>query len=623
MSSAVPRLGLRALSVTLYCIVLTLLLASKTNAASNTTLDTLCTVANIRASLPTNGTLLGIHLLPDSVTAQQANASSAKGGAAPGATSTSSSASTVSYCNVTLDYVHAGAESNVIRLVVALPSPSEYKNRFYVGGGGGYSLSSDATGGLTYGAASAVTDAGYDAFSNSLDEVVLRANGTLNWNAVRMFSYQALGEMTMIVKQILPSLYGETDTSKVYTYFSGCSDGGREAMSQVQRWGQLYDGVVAGAPAFRQSQQQVLHVYSAAIEQQLDYFPPPCALQRIVNATIEACDPLDGRSDGVVSRTDLCMLNYNVSSTVGLSYYCAAQSSTSLGYGFSRRQMSAGGSSTTSQPEQKGNVTQQDAEVARQVYRGLFTSSHKRAYLSWQIGSSLGDAEPTYDNTTSSWTLNIPSTGGVFVRKFLQRLDLDNLDAASFANVTNDKLAQWMDQGTREYLDTLQTNWPDLSDFANSGGKLIHYHGESDPSIPAASSVYYRNSVATTMHPKLTESKREEKLDAWYRFFLVPGGAHCGSNSLQPNGPFPEDESLMSQIIDWVENDTAPAHLNATVTTQSSSDEGQSVNVCRWPTRPTWSSSNSSLTSVKCEQPETRARNTWKYDFDAFGYAIY
>lgn len=115
---------------------------------------------------------------------------------------------------------------------------------------------------------------------------------------------------------------------KLYTYFEGCSDGGREAMSQVQRWGEEYDGVVAGAPAFRFAQQQVHHVYPATVEKTMGYFPPPCALDKIVNATI------DGRTDGIISRTELCQLDFNLSSLTGEPYYCAAESSTSLGFGF-------------------------------------------------------------------------------------------------------------------------------------------------------------------------------------------------------------------------------------------------------------------------------------------------
>ena len=132
-----------------------------------------------------------------------------------------------------------------------------------------------------------------------------------------MFSYQGLGEMTTIGKFLTSVLYGMSDDEKLYTYFEGCSDGGREGMSQIQRYGELYDGVVVGAPAFRYAQQQVNHVYPAMVEKDLNYFPPPCELSKIVNATIAACDSLDGRIDGVISRTDLCMLKFNLSSIIG------------------------------------------------------------------------------------------------------------------------------------------------------------------------------------------------------------------------------------------------------------------------------------------------------------------
>ena len=82
---------------------------------------------------------------------------------------------------------------------------------------------------------------------------ITRAGVTAN---VCQFSHKALGEMTVIGKEITKELYSTSD--KIYTYFSGCSDGGRQGMSQVQNWGSVYDGVAAGAPAFRQSHQQIV-----------------------------------------------------------------------------------------------------------------------------------------------------------------------------------------------------------------------------------------------------------------------------------------------------------------------------------------------------------------------------
>ncbi|KAF7893163.1 uncharacterized protein EAF02_000701 [Botrytis sinoallii] len=113
-------------------------LAVTVNAAS---LSDVCTVSNVQAAIPANGTLLGIDSIPSAVTADAVyNASAGMG-----------STTTYTYCNVTVTYTHTGKGDKVV-IKYAFPSPSDFENRFYVAGGGGYSLSSDATGGLAYGA---------------------------------------------------------------------------------------------------------------------------------------------------------------------------------------------------------------------------------------------------------------------------------------------------------------------------------------------------------------------------------------------------------------------------------------------------------------------------------------
>ncbi|KAH6661288.1 Tannase/feruloyl esterase [Truncatella angustata] len=558
----------------------------------------LCTVSNVQAALPANGTLLGINLLPETVTASPLyNVTAGMG-----------STESYSYCNVTVSFTHTG-KGDVIPIKLAFPEPSNFENRWYLAGGGGFSISSDATGGLAYAAASGATSGGYDAFDYSYDEKVLYGNGSINWDATYGFAYVALGELTKIGKPTTQAFYGLDDT-KIYTYFEGCSDGGREGMSQVQQWGEEYDGVVAGAPAFRFAQQQVHHVYPATIEQVTGYFPPPCALEKIVNATIAACDPLDGRTDGVISRTDLCKINFNLTSIIGESYYCAATSSSSLGFGFSKRQ--AQGSQSSTSPEQNGTVTAEDVAVAQSVYDGLHSSDGKRAYLSWQIGSDLGDAEPTYNNDTNEWEFNIPSTGGEYVTKFVQLLELDNL--SDLNNVTYDTLVDWMNTGMIRYADSLQTTLPDLTPFQSSGGKLLHYHGESDPSIPSPSSVHYWQSVRAIMYPDLSDEEAQEALADWYQFYLIPGAAHCGANSLQP-GPYPADN--MATIIDWVENGVTPTRLNATVSSGDYAGEVQQL--CQWPTRPLWSGNSSTFDCVT----DADSIASWTYTFDAFKLPVY
>ncbi|KAF2833293.1 feruloyl esteras-like protein B precursor [Ophiobolus disseminans] len=568
-----------------------------------------CTVSRVLASLPANGTFLGISLDSTSITANAVyNASNTAQPFFP--------AATYDYCNVTLSYSH-NARGDVVNLQYWFPTPDNFKNRYLSTGGGGYAINSGSQGfpgGVMYGAVAGSTDGGFGSFKTKLDAVVLKANGTLNWDAIFMFGYQAIGELTQIGKGITRNFYSIGEDDKLYTYYQACSEGGREGMSQIQRYGEEYDGVIPGAPALRYAQQQVQHLYSNVVEKTLDYFPSSCEFQRIVNATIKFCDPLDGKTDGVVARTDLCKLQFNINSTIGLPYSCAASSAAGLGFNFSsksKRQMMPGGGAST--PAANGTVSAQAVAVASTIMSGLHTSDGQFAYFSYQPSSSFEDAKTTYNNETDSYELSIASTGGEFVTKFIQMVDADNL--ASLDNVTYDTLVEWMREAWIKYEDTLQTTLPDLTPFYNNGGKVLTFHGESDNSIPAASSVHYHESVRSIMYPNSTFNASTEAMGEWYRLFLVPGAGHCGVNSMQPNGPFPTTN--LEVLIEWVENGVKPETLRATHT--AGDEKGQSAEICAWPLRPYWVNNG---TNMECVYDQASV-DSWMFEFDAWKMPLY
>ncbi|KAF7892446.1 uncharacterized protein EAF01_010526 [Botrytis porri] len=358
----------------------------------------------------------------------------------------------------------------------------------------------------------------------------------------------------------------------------------------------------------------------------------------IVNATIEACDPLDGRTYGVINRSDLCKINSNLTSITGQSYARAAETSSSLGFGFSKRQDA--GSTTTSSPAQNATINEHDIAIAQTIYDGLFTPSGKRVYLSFQNGAELEDAVTEYDNTTGSYTYEIPTTGRVFVAKFLKQIDEDSLTTLENANY--DILFEWMEEGLAKYYDTLQTTLPDISAFTDNGAKLLHYHGESDPSVPAGSSVHYYDSVRTTLYPSFGYNESVAKLDDFYRFFYIPGAAHSlpgiypanrhiagripkkipGYTRVNPTrcpillqpGPWPNN--VLATLISWVEDNEVPDRLNSTVTFGSYDGEAQLL--CKWPTRPLWTSE----TTFDCVYDQASI-DSWIYVFDAFNQTIY
>lgn len=438
------------------------------------------------------------------------------------------------------------------------------------------------------------------------DAVFLLANGTINNEALYMFGYQAHHEMSTIGKAFTKNFFNMNST-KLYSYYQACSEGGREGWSQVQRFGDEWDGAVIGAPAFRYGQQQVNHLVQNVVEQTVGYYPPPCELAQIVNATIAACDPLDGLTDGVVSRTDLCKLNFNINSTIGMSYYCAAETGSS---GFGKRQFP-----TASTPAQNGTVSAQGVAVAAKILDGLTTSKGKRAYLPYQPAADFVDGATTYDSTTGTWGLSVSSLGAEWVVRYLELLDSSSFADGVFANVTYDTLRDWMLEGWQRYEDVLQTTWPDLSPFEAAGGKVIHYHGESDNSIPTASSVRYFESVRSIMYPDLSYNESVAAVNKFYRLYLIPGAAHCSTNSLEANGPFPQTN--LAVMIDWVENGIDPVTLNATHL--AGTFEGQSAQICSWPLRPMWSNNG---TTMACEYDQASI-DSWMYDMDAYDLPLY
>lgn len=564
-------------------------------------LSSLCTISNIAANLPVSN-FTDLVFSTGSISATPVYNGSAKSSTNfPGV-------SGLTYCNVTFSYSHSGLGDTVL-VQYFLPDPSLFRNRFLTTGGGGLAINSGSTAllqGPAYGAVAGMTDGGFGGFSKMLDEVLLIGNGTLNYRTLFNFAYESIHEMNIIGKQLTKNFYG---TSSVYSYYFGCSEGGREGWSQVQRFQDQYDGAVVGAPAFRQAYQQVNHLTSAVIEQTMGYAPPPCELEKIMNDTIAACDPLDGKTDGVVSRTDLCKLHYNMSSSVGQPYYCAA---TGGGMGMRKRKRQMGGSPSVS-VAQNGTVTAQGAAVAAAIIDGLHDSSGRQVYISYQPSASFDDAQTAYNSTTGQWYVSASGIGTEWITLFL---DQNSSEVFSLDGVTYDTLRQYILTGLQKYSDTLQTVWPDLTDFQSHGGKVIHYHGESDFSVPTDSSVIYQESVRRTMYPNMTYNASYAAMDDWYRLFLIPGAGHCSPSDTQPNGPWPQD--TLGALIQWVEKGITPQTLNGTVL--QGANLGQTEQICSFPLRPSWSSNSS---DVQCVYPDEDALGTWYPYLNSIPFPVY
>ncbi|GLA00612.1 hypothetical protein AnigIFM60653_009362 [Aspergillus niger] len=153
------------------------------------------------------------------------------------------------------------------------------------------------------------------------------------------------------------------------------------------------------------------------------------------------------------------------------------------------------------------------------------------------------------------------------LRKLALKVIVDNLPTLrkGFTPVINAKLMESVPDFAVDLclptIDNLQpsavyTTYPDLSAFKEAGGKIIHYHGESDPSIPTGSSVHYHESVRKIMYPDLTYNQSTDAMASFYRLYLVPAASHCATNAYEP-GPWPQNN--MAVMIDWVEKGVSGA----------------------------------------------------------------
>ena len=553
--------------------------------ATAATLSELCTHEHVIASLGENPlTEIGISTIVDSITVNVVAEYSLPSG--PGS---SGNPAKYDLCNVTFAYTHPSTSTKV-NVWYWLPDPAIFRNRYLSTGGGGYAITSgerSLSTGLPYGAVTGTTDGGLGSWRAQLTDRILKANGVIDYDILFLFAYEAIHGMTVLGQQLTKNFYA---TDKLFSYYTGCSEGGREGLSQVQRYGSQFDGAVVGAPAIRFSQLQVLHLYTPLLEIKRGYVPSACEVARIVDHVIEKCDALDGRKDGVVSRTDLCMVNYNVTSAVGLEYSCEALT----GPGF------PGGAPSAAVPAAKGTVSPEAANIVQDIWSGMLDSEGRHIYVSFPPTAVPSYAQGSYDATSRTYKPTLSSLGVLWVNYFLDEIKSSEL---SLNDATYDTLRDWVLEGIQKYADTLQTNWPNLEEFRDSGGKLIHYHGESDNGIPASSSVLYYEAVRKTMYPQQSFNESVTQMDDWYRFYLVPGAGHCGPSSTQLNGPFPDD--ALASLISWVEDEVVPERLNATVRAGSVQDKDQKL--CSWPLRPYWTGNG---TTMNCEYHQ-ESINSW------------
>ena len=360
------------------------------------------------------------------------------------------------------------------------------------------------------------------------------------------FGYRAVHETNLHAQAIIRAFYGK-DPSQ--SYFVGCSDGGREALMEAQRYPEDFAGIIAGAPANFWS-----HLFTGFVwnEQALLKDPassiPPNKLSAIQNAALAACDGLDGVKDGLIEDPRTCHFDPQ-------SLLCKGADSPDC---LTAPQILA---------LKKIYAGPTNPRTGAQIFPGYppGTESVPGAWAAWIVGpiqSGFGNSyygQAVFEK--SEWdfrTLNFDSD-----------VALGDAKAGPILNSTS----------------------PDLRSFRAHGGKLIQYHGWGDPAISPINSTEYYESVLSFLgkypDPRSDSSKPAQD---FYRLFMVPGMGHCGGgvgpnnfgNGARAVAADPEHD-VLAALERWVEKGVSPDHLIGSGTVVGDASKKMTRPLCPYP----------------------------------------
>lgn len=426
-----------------------------------------------------------------------------------------------------------------IRFEVWMPA-SGWNGKFQGVGNGGYAgaISYDQLGTVVaHGYATASTDTGHEAGGTDASWALRHPE------KIADFGYRAIHETAVRAKAIIRAFYGE---SPKHSYFSSCSNGGRQALMEAQRYPEDYDGIIAGAPA-----NYWTHLLANAAWDLLallgdkDSYIPPKKLPAIEAAALAACDSLDGVNDRVIEDPPRCHFDPGV-------LLCKGQESDSC-------------------------LTGPQVTALEKLYAGGRTSRGVRIFPGYSPG---GEAEPGGWAPWITGSAPEKSLMYAFGTQFYKNMVYDD-PAWDYHKFDADRDTEAADQKMARYLNATD---PDLSRFRARGGKLILYHGWSDAAIAAKNSVDYYESVVRKTGAKTAAT--------FVRLFMVPGMQHCGGGA-GPNsfGQFgvasgDADHDIDTALERWVEQGIAPEKIIAAKRKNDLDPESAIVRnrpLCAWP----------------------------------------
>ena len=415
------------------------------------------------------------------------------------------------FCRVTV--TSKPTPDSEIKIEVWIPPADVWNGRLLGGDNGGFSGAINygaLANGLAKGYATVSTDTGHT--GDQMDFGIGHPEKIVDW------AYRSIHEMTTIAKAVVTEAQGR---APAHAYFSGCSTGGQQALSEAQRYPADYDGIVAGDPGNNRVNLIYGFLWSWLATHGSDgtQILPSAKLPALAKAAVAACDKNDGVEDGLIGDPRKCH--------------------------FDPAALACPGDETNS------CLTPRQIDAVRKIYAGAKTKRGQRLYPGWVPGSEAGwgtyitnPKEPVRISLFRDWVFENPAWDP---RSFDWDKDVATVNAKY------------------PFLNAMST---DYGAFRARGGKLIMYTGTADPVVsPLDTFAYYDSVVKAAGGIGAAQS--------FYRFFPVPGMAHCGG------GAGPNTFDALAAIATWVEQNQAPDSIPASHATHGIVDRTRPL--CAYP----------------------------------------
>jgi feruloyl esterase len=415
-----------------------------------------------------------------------------------------------------------GADGKPYGIGFSLALPDQWNGRFLFQGGGGLNgsvglpLGFQAAGdtpGLARGFAVVSTDSGHK--GSGFDGSFFR-----DQQASLDFYYQAIGRVAQLAKEMIVSYYQRPAER---SYYDGCSTGGREAMIMSQRYPDDFDGIVSGDPAIRTAYSNLALGYMTSL---FDEAAPKDASGKpdvkktfsdsdrklIVDSLLQVCDAKDGLKDGMIFNLRACQFDPE-------TLVCSGA-------------------------KKDGCLARAQAAALKKAFAGPKRSDGAQVYPGTPYDAGIADKA------------GIPGLLGGPV-----------IPVATGADFTDFNVDRETDRVLANQTALLgDSTWTNLTTFAGRGGKLLFYHGLSDPWFSPLETLRY--------YEQMAKDTSNGTVASWSRLYLVPGMGHCqgGSATL-------DHFDMLSAVVDWVEKGVAPDRIIAT----GAAFPGRSRPLCPYP----------------------------------------